>query len=77
MDFDIKKAQNKVIALQKKVEKQTESLKLEILSICESIDYYNSETLSSNIELLETFNNAMQGFEIQKNLLNSRINIYK
>lgn len=59
-----KAAEKKILALQKKVAKQTEKLKLEIQSICENLDYHNSSNFSYNIDRLEQFNNEIQEFRI-------------
>ncbi len=57
-------AQKKIIALQKKVAKQTESLKLQMQSICENLDYHNSSRFSYNIDKLEIFNVEIQEFKV-------------
>ena len=59
-----KTAEKKILALQKKVAKQTEKLKLEIQSICENLDYHNSSRFSYNIDRLEIFNVEKQDFKI-------------
>jgi len=46
-----KAAERKLIALQKKVAAQTEKLRTQIQSICESLDYHNSSCFSYNIRL--------------------------
>jgi len=56
--------EKKILALQKKVAKQTEKLTLEIQSICENLDYHNSSTFSYNIDRLEQFNKGLQEFKI-------------
>jgi len=56
--------ERKIIALQKKVAKQTEKLTNEILSICEKLDYKNSSRFSYNIDRLKQFNEGLQEFEI-------------
>ena len=59
--------EKKILALQKKVAKQTEKLKNEIYSICENLDYQNSSRFSYNIDRLEQFNNELQEFKIITN----------
>ncbi|MBP9690408.1 MAG: hypothetical protein KBE91_12395 [Bacteroidia bacterium] len=59
-----KAAEKKILALQKKVAKQTEKLKEEIYSICENLDYKNSSRFSYNIDRLKQFNNEIQDFKI-------------
>lgn len=61
---NIKAAEKKILALQKKVAKQTEKLKEEIYSICENLDYKNSSRFSYNIDRLKQFNNEIQDFKI-------------
>ena len=61
----MKNQENKILALQKKVAKQTEKLKNDILSICENLDYHNSSRFSYNIDRLEQFNNELQDFKIK------------
>ena len=61
----MKNQEKKILALQKKVAKQTEKLKNEIYSICENLDYKNSSTFSYNIDRLEHFNNELQDFKIK------------
>jgi hypothetical protein len=58
-------AERKILALQKKVAKQTEKLTLEIQSICEKLDYHNSSCFSYNIDRLEQFNRELQEFKIK------------
>lgn len=60
----MKNQEKKILALQKKVAKQTEKLKNEIYSICENLDYQNSSRFSYNIDRLEQFNNELQNFKI-------------
>ena len=60
----MKNQEKKILALQKKVAKQTEKLKNEIYSICENLDYQNSSRFSYNIDRLEQFNNELQDFKI-------------
>ena len=60
----MKNQEKKILALQKKVAKQTEKLKKEIYSICENLDYQNSSRFSYNIDRLEQFNNELQDFKI-------------
>jgi hypothetical protein len=62
----MQKSEKKILALQKKVAKQTEKLKNEIYSICETLDYKNSSRFSYNIDRLEEFNNYLQNFKIIK-----------
>ena len=62
----MQKSEKQILALQKKVAKQTEKLKNEIYSICETLDYKNSSRFSYNIERLEQFNNDLQNFKIIK-----------
>lgn len=62
----MQKSEKKILALQKKVAKQTEKLKNEIYSICETLDYKNSSRFSYNIDKLEEFNNYLQNFKIIK-----------
>jgi hypothetical protein len=62
----MQKSEKKILALQKKVAKQTEKLKNEIYSICETLDYKNSSRFSYNIDRLEQFNNDLQNFKIIK-----------
>ena len=62
-----KAAEKKLIALQKKVAAQTEKLKTQMQSICESLDYHNSSRFSYNIDRLESFNRGLQEFEITEN----------
>lgn len=62
----MQKSEKKILALQKKVAKQTEKLKNEIYSICETLDYKNSSLFSYNIDKLEEFNNYLQNFKIIK-----------
>jgi len=54
----------KIIALQKKVAKQTEAIKQQIYSICEKLDYHNSSKFGRNIDRLEQFNNQLQEFTL-------------
>ena len=61
----MKNQEKKILALQKKVAKQTEKLKNDILSICENLDYQNSSRFSYNIDRLEQFNNELQDFKIK------------
>ena len=61
----MKNQEKKILALQKKVAKQTEKLKNDILSICENLDYQNSGRFSYNIDRLEQFNNELQDFKIK------------
>ena len=63
----MKNQEKKILALQKKVAKQTEKLKNDILSICENLDYQNSSRFSYNIDRLEQFNNELQDFKIITN----------
>lgn len=63
----MKNQEKKILALQKKVAKQTEKLKNEIYSICEHLDYRNSSRFSYNIDRLEQFNNELQDFKIITN----------
>jgi hypothetical protein len=63
----MKNQEKKILALQKKVAKQTEKLKNEIYSICENLDYRNSSRFSYNIDRLEQFNNELQDFKIITN----------
>jgi len=63
----MKNQEKKILALQKKVAKQTEKLKNEIYSICENLDYQNSSRFSYNIDRLEQFNNELQEFKIITN----------
>ena len=63
-----KAAERKLIALQKKVAAQTEKLRTQIQSICESLDYHNSSRFSYNIDRLEQFNRELQEFRIIENL---------
>lgn len=63
----MKNQEKKILALQKKVAKQTEKLKNEIYSICENLDYQNSSRFSYNIDRLEQFNNELQNFKITTN----------
>ncbi len=63
----MKNQEKKILALQKKVAKQTEKLKNEIYSICENLDYQNSSRFSYNIDRLEQFNNELQDFKIITN----------
>ena len=58
-------AENKIIALKKKVAKQTEKLTLEIQAICEKLDYHNSSIFSHNIDRLKQFNDDLQEFKIR------------
>ena len=60
----MQKSEKQILALQKKVAKQTEKLKNEIYSICETLDYKNSSRFSYNIDRLEQFNNDLQNFKI-------------
>jgi hypothetical protein len=62
----MQKSEKQILALQKKVAKQTEKLKNEIYSICETLDYKNSSRFSYNIDRLEEFNNYLQNFKIIK-----------
>jgi len=62
----MQKSEKQILALQKKVAKQTEKLKNEIYSICETLDYNNSSRFSYNIDKLEEFNNYLQEFKIIK-----------
>jgi len=62
----MQKSEKQILALQKKVAKQTEKLKNEIYSICETLDYKNSSRFSYNIDKLEEFNNYLQEFKIIK-----------
>jgi len=62
----MQKSEKQILALQKKVAKQTEKLKNEIYSICETLDYKNSSRFSYNIDRLEQFNNDLQNFKIIK-----------
>ena len=62
----MQKSEKQILALQKKVAKQTEKLKNEIYSICETLDYKNSSLFSYNIDRLEQFNNDLQNFKITK-----------
>lgn len=62
----MQKSEKQILALQKKVAKQTEKLKNEIYSICETLDYKNSSRFSYNIDKLEEFNNYLQNFKIIK-----------
>lgn len=62
----MQKSEKQIMALQKKVAKQTEKLKNEIYSICETLDYKNSSRFSYNIDRLEQFNNDLQNFKIIK-----------
>ena len=62
----MQKSEKQILALQKKVAKQTEKLKNEIYSICETLDYKNSSRFSYNIDRLEQFNNDLQNFKITK-----------
>lgn len=59
--------QKKIIALQKKVAKQTEILKEQIYNICDKLDYKNSSNFSYNVDRLEQFNNNLQGFTLINN----------
>ena len=63
----MKNQEKKILALQKKVAKQTEKLKNEFYSICENLDYQNSSRFSYNIDRLEQFNNELQEFKIITN----------
>ena len=63
----MKNQEKKILALQNKVDKQTEKLKNEIYSICENLDYQNSSRFSYNIDRLEQFNNELQEFKIITN----------
>lgn len=65
MEANHKAAQKKIIALQKKVAKQTEKLRNEILSICEVLDYHNSSIFSYNVDRLEQFDRELQDFKIK------------
>lgn len=60
----MKNAEKKIIALQKKVAKQTEKLTTEIQSICECLDYQNSSRFSYNIDRLKKFNDDLQEFQV-------------
>ena len=62
----MQKSEKQILALQKKVAKQTEKLKNEIYSICETLDYTNCSRFSYNIDKLEEFNNYLQEFKIIK-----------
>jgi hypothetical protein len=63
----MKNADKKILALQKKVAKQTEKLTTEIQSICECLDYHNSSRFSYTIDRLKQFNSDLQQFEIINN----------
>lgn len=59
-------ADKKILALQKKVAKQTEKTILEIQAICEKLDYKNSSLFSYNIDRIKHFNDELQQFETIK-----------
>ena len=62
----MKQSEQKIKALQLKVDKITEKLKNDIHAICEQLDYIDSSVFSYNIDRLEQFNKGLQDFNLRQ-----------